>query len=147
MSAPTLPHVVPDPAGVEWCEQQGIDWARLQDVLEWVEAHPERHNQRVWAKRTECGTAACLAGWTVMFAGIEINWEPDGCWEAGTHFIYDTVDGVFISDAAAHLLGLDEHVAKRLFDEDNTVRDLWEIASEATLGAVRRPVPEASILI
>lgn len=56
-------------------------------VLAWVINHPERHNQLIWFSTdfmynitgmhnrnkpvtTECGTIACLAGWTIVFAGV-----------------------------------------------------------------------------
>lgn len=133
MSAPTLPRVVPDPAGVEFCEDWGIDYVRLQGTLEWVQAHPDSHNQGVWARRTECGTAACLAGWTVVLADIALDWDGDGACE--------TADGELISDVAQNLLGLEDYYADWLFGGGNTLDDLWRIAEEITHGAVRRPTP------
>lgn len=60
----------------------------LAVVLAWIEAHPERLDQALWftapenhsvvilsaaaALNPSCGTAGCIAGWSVVLAG----WEP-----------------------------------------------------------------------
>lgn len=60
----------------------------LAVVLAWIEAHPERLDQALWFTAPEnhsvgilsataalspsCGTAGCIAGWSVVLAG----WEP-----------------------------------------------------------------------
>lgn len=43
-----------------------------QTVLDHIEANPEKHDQSHWAQVGECGTAACIAGWTAVLCG---GWE------------------------------------------------------------------------
>lgn len=136
MTAPTRPLATPDPEAVEWCDREGIDHVRLRGVLEWLDAHPEAYDQTVYARRTPCGTAACLGGWTVVLGGIELRWPLlDGA------AVLRTLDGEWIPDAAQRLLGLNSRDADWLFGPDNTIDDLWRIAGEITHGAVRRLTP------
>lgn len=55
------------------------DIDRLEAVLGEIIAHPETHEQRMWATKTECGTSYCFAGHAVsMFAGEEWEWSWTG---------------------------------------------------------------------
>jgi len=55
-----------------------INWPLLERVIEHIIDHPEEWNQEIWIRQTpECGTQACVAGWTALFAGyrpIELPW-------------------------------------------------------------------------
>src|SRR6478609_6380573 len=54
----------------------------LRKVLEHIDAHPEEWHQSVWAMETsasECGTAFCVAGHTVVMAGGELLWDEAAC--------------------------------------------------------------------
>ncbi len=64
-------------------------------VLDHIDANPQSWNQAVWV--TECGTAACFAGWTVLLSG-EKALDP------GTA-ITATGERRDISKRAAQLLG------------------------------------------
>ena len=47
-----------------------VDHAALRrQVHDQIRDHPELHDQSEWHTETPCGTAHCVAGWTVTFAG------------------------------------------------------------------------------
>jgi hypothetical protein len=116
-------------AGPEWCEFRGIQVDKLRADLEWITAHPDEWDQGVWARKTACGTACCLAGTAVVRSGIGLQWEGD---QADY-----TEHGVLISTAAAQLYGLSD--PEGLFAGENSLRRLWEIASELTRGVIQVP--------
>lgn len=43
-------------------------------VLDHIDAHPESWDQANWITLTDCGTAACFAGWTCLLSGDEPTW-------------------------------------------------------------------------
>lgn len=67
-------------------------------VLDWIDAHPEQHDQARWFQKTACGTAGCFAGWTVVLAGHRVGFDemPD---EDGVQR-YDTIDGTRLLSVA-----------------------------------------------
>ena len=69
-----------------------------QLVLDQVVTYPETHNQRDW----ECGTQACVAGWTLLFS---------------RGFVYGGIprSSPAIAAAAREALGLSVDDAARLF--------------------------------
>ena len=85
-------------------------------VREQITSHPETHYQGDWARRTECGTTLCIAGWACVLSGQELRW-------------YDTEDeqGRFVARAdyaslgepiwskANELLGLSDQEGGHLF--------------------------------
>lgn len=123
--------------GVEWCIRAGINWRLLQAELEFVTAHPEQHDQTTWARRTDCGTACCLAGWTVIHAGFDLAWVRSS--DEGVVALWLATHDITIREQAIILLGLSDDDAHRLFNQDNTLADLWQIGYAITRGAVRRP--------
>lgn len=110
----------------------------LRKTLEHITAHPEEWNQRMWARVTDCGTACCVAGWAVQFAGHQLG-EPE-C-ECGTcSDVSHLDDGRRISDVAADVLGLDPSGnACDLFSPSNTLADIWQYASDFTDGEIEIP--------
>lgn len=110
----------------------------LRKTLEHIEAHPEEHNQRVWAVRTSCGTAACLAGWVVQLAGRDLDWVDGVCGPFATHVQVDE-ETVSIRAMAMMELGLDGTRANILFDSDNSRAQLWGLANEYTGGEIEIP--------
>jgi hypothetical protein len=87
-------------------------------VLDHLIHHPEQHDQSTFGYRDECGTRACVAGWTIVFAQqqslLEINW---GSSAKGILSAVRMPDGEFFDpfDAAQELLGLDDDEACNLF--------------------------------
>src|SRR5487761_14958 len=116
-----------------WCDHHGIDAARIQADLDHITTHPEEHDQSIWARKTGCGTACCMAGTAVIRAGIKLRWN-------GIEASY-TEHGVPISTAAANLYGLSDEQATQLFGGGNTLSDLWRIAGEITHGLITGPTP------
>lgn len=77
----------------------------LRKVLDFISEQPERHDQALWgyeglAPGEECGTAMCVAGWAMYFAGRPLRREHG--WGYGM-------------EEAAELLGLTTGEAEELF--------------------------------
>lgn len=115
-----------------------VDIARLDAALAHIEAHPKEWDQRFWIRRTECGTACCLAGTVALLAG----WTPSG-WNGGLDYLTDTEitsrvrrvkDGIEqerrVEDVAAELLGVDGDGRDSLFHFGNNLADLKRIRDE-----------------
>ena len=109
----------------------------LRKVLEHVTDHPEEWNQGVWAVRNDCGTAACIAGHTVLMAGHQVEWME---MSSATEKAVDVSGGPTIRQVAAHELGLTRYQEVALFDGGNTLADLWWLAGEMTDGEIAEPV-------
>ncbi len=114
-------------------------------VLEHVTAHPEEHDQDVWAqKRTvgTCGTVGCLAYHAVVMGGLDVRW--DEVWlpffvPGATHEADSVTDGRSIEDVAAELLGLRDEQAHEMFHHATTLRQLWGMAAVYTGGEIVPP--------
>jgi hypothetical protein len=110
----------------------------LRKVLEHVTAHPEEWNQKWWATKTtesSCGTACCVAGWAVSWAGHDFKWDSNG--EASVYI--RERDARAIPHVAQELLGLNPEQAGILFFSGNTLPMLWEFANEFTEGEIEIP--------
>lgn len=55
-----------------------VNMLELEKVMTFIQDHPEKHDQRVWI--TECGTAACMAGWAAVLNGWEMVPHINGGW-------------------------------------------------------------------
>lgn len=111
----------------------------LRKTLEHITAHPEEWDQAVWMRqsgRTECGTAGCVAGWAVTFAGHTLDFESAVIFWGEAQYLDD---GREIEQAAQDELGLTDDQADRLFAEHNALTDLWEMANEYTGGEIEIP--------
>lgn len=53
-----------------------INADRMEEVADYLEAHPEQHDQSIWYRVESCGTTGCVAGWTSFLSGARIS-EPD----------------------------------------------------------------------
>ena len=111
----------------------------LKQVLQHIETHPDEWDQREWVTDWPgCKTAYCFAGWTAVLAGARPDEDDEvpraslpaelanveSCsWPASKGFLH-------VADAAMYLLGLNEHEADELFEEDNTLDDLRRIVGE-----------------
>lgn len=116
-----------------------VNKALLRDVMDHIETLYETNPvtyvggsgdhwlQHTWhtkvydTKGEACGTAACFAGWTLLRLGYAVRgtWcrSPEGKVNVVPH-------------SAAAELGLDWVSANRLFDGDNTIKDLRKIVNE-----------------
>lgn len=110
-----------------------VDIARLRQVLEHITANPETHDQNWWAVRTDCGTVACIAGHTVLLAGLPIDFDTeDEFGNVGNKLL----DRRRIEDVAADLLGLDRQQRFHLFHALD-LAECWAAASSITGKRVR----------
>lgn len=102
-------------------EQRLLGW----EVFEKIEANPETWFQGQWAKRTQCGSAFCFGGHTVlMLGGTIIMAQHVGAVAAGC-VMPGRVEVQSIADAATAGLGLDPaDEAIYLFHGKNTLEDL-----------------------
>lgn len=96
----------------------------LLEQLRFVTMNPEKHDQSFWARRSDCGTVACLAGNTVIRSGIRLGWND-------RRSATVTVGGQAIREAAQDLLGLSEDEANYLFYAPN-LDGLWRAAGNIT---------------
>lgn len=105
-------------------------------ILDYIDAHPEQHDQDVWIQEKECGTAGCFAGWATLLSGDRPNTNHEDDAEAET--VWVAVAGVdtsqYIPARAAELLGIsfDEQATwgNRLFNATNTREDLGRLVAE-----------------
>jgi hypothetical protein len=115
-----------------------VDVPLLRKQLEWATAHPEEHYQGDWVQETECGTAYCIAGHTVVDAGYEIHQDP-----RTDEVLVTTEQGKrHVGDVARELLGLPVDSlchSSRLFAGGNSLHRLWELASQYTGGQIQIP--------
>lgn len=112
------------------------DTARLDAVVDHLRMNPRRHKQTVWAKRDACGTAHCLAGWTMVLAGWD-QFEWDEFNDQNVAYA-DNVEYhgamVPIRLAAMHLLDLEPKDASVLFAANNTFEDIEQMAKNLSNG-------------
>lgn len=93
-------------------------------AMKHIHEFPEEHQQEVWAQRSACGTAACLAGRVVLQAGAEIMWDSNFLVSL---CVTPSGERRHISQYARELLGIGQFEAEALFDHMNSVEDLEEI--------------------
>jgi hypothetical protein len=116
-------------------------------LIDWVHAFPENHNQGTWfcTKRggprysisgvpafteeerqefttNSCGTAACVAGWAVVFSG-----------QSGSSLDYPNADPN-IPDTARVILGLSHNEGAVLFNGSNSREDLKDYVEKLNAG-------------
>lgn len=115
-----------------WRAVPDLNVGLVTKVMDHIEAHPEQHDQKNWAKivdeleyqRTGCGTAFCFAGLTIHLGGPErIRWVWDGI-RSGMFADMDTGQVVPVQPSAQLLLGLTNYEAELFFHSYNTVSDL-----------------------
>lgn len=116
--------------------------ALLRKVGDYIAAEPHRYRQGEWYDEDECGTTACVAGWTVVLHDGDVPRT-----ECGTP--YDPG----IDRYAQEYLGIDDETAEELFNpcwrpagyrhnhsharDAELVRDaLYRLADGASIGEV-----------
>lgn len=88
----------------------------MTKVRDHVVAHPEQHDQEIWAKKTECGTIACSAGWTLLLGNPEVARQyADEEAFTFTGVVRRFYSSLSVADAAAGLLDIDAYQADMLF--------------------------------
>lgn len=108
---------------------------KLDAAIEWIEAHPEQHDQGDPFARRECGTTACLAGILCLLDGWEPAWEDDE--EEDAYFAVKNGEKRNAMRLARELLGATRYQADSLFleswslDEIKARRDEYATSGEA----------------
>lgn len=74
--------------------------------------HEEHYDQDIWIKQTDCGTACCIAGWTVIEAGL----TPKQAVRLDRGISVDGNDYLDVEDVARDLLGLKFSEGLNLFE-------------------------------
>ncbi len=125
-----------------------VDVPLLRKVLEHLTAHPDQHEQRHWwltDTDTACGTAGCIAGWTVALARPDLDVYDDGD-HRPILLPGEPLPVAHVCDTARALLGLPFTVAAALFRGQTTLRDLWQQAEFISGGAITVPaeLPDGS---
>lgn len=105
---------------------EGVNVTLLREVMDHILAHPELHNQAVWAKKTACGTAHCFAGWACELSGLEMNNREIEIFGETTYL----KDGRTISEGATSTLNIDGGTASMLFYSGNSLAKLKEYVDE-----------------
>ena len=115
----------------------------FQAVVDAIHNDPKSHDQTTWARKTDCGTSYCVAGWTVVLGGDSIDWESVCSCEICVSFGVTAVTCTdpsgrthTIYDRAMELLGIDND---DLFDGGNSVHDIHCHVKELTNGEVVGP--------
>ena len=123
------------------------DLSRLDAMVSWLEANPLVHDQRLWGYLDPtvpavtipgngeiCGTACCLAGWTLLFDHEHYRFD------AKRDRIVDKRDELrwlssddFITRAGGRL-GLTDLEASVLFSACNTLGDLRQMTTDLQAG-------------
>lgn len=110
----------------------------LRKELQYITDHPEAWVQETWLDpdpNSGCGSVGCLAGNAAVHAGRAIlKRDEDGEWYEPDH-----PSGCFL-ELGAELFGINEDEAEWLFEGDNSLQELWEIASDITNGEIEVPV-------
>lgn len=102
------------------------DIARFDRALDHIEAHPERHEQGVWVRKSvNCGTAGCIAGWVVVQEYPDAEFVQDSHDHGGSYSSVALPGGVeSIEQVARGLLGIDTGQGDALFASGNTLDEL-----------------------
>lgn len=109
--------------------------AELVAIYQYIKAHPEEWDQGVYAKRTACGTAYCIAG----HAAVRAGWKPLWPRREG-NATANCLDGPrdddgwlpLFDDVARDILGLTAGQASNLFDAGNGIDDIRDLIFEIT---------------
>lgn len=121
----------------------------LRKELEYITAHRDEWNQEIWLSEhrdsylepTTCGTTGCLAGNTVLHAGLihgvtRVYWSEAAQQYVAGVTLYTPCDPERVapdeaaswSETAAGILGLTRSQANQLFASGNSLHNLWELA-------------------
>ena len=110
----------------------------LRKAVEWAEAEAAKTdgsclwNQGVYAVPTGCGTAFCIAGWTVATA------HPDAKIIGLDTIVMPNGKGVAWEHEAQQLLGITEQEGYDLFDPENDIGTVRELAEHIAARAGER---------
>ncbi len=111
----------------------------LRKTLEHITAHPKEHDQEIWALRLpSCGTKGCVAYHAAIMEGdLQAISSFDGLiWHIEDH---NGKRVGSIQRVAQDRLGLNDWQAGVLFESNNTVSRLWQLAHKFSSGEIEIP--------
>ncbi len=93
----------------------------LQEVVDYIETHPEEWDQDSWANKGTCGTTLCFAGTTALLdPQVEFIWMNRGEYSVAIDIVKDDGDWDEIEEYAQRRLGLTNREAYTLFHYTRT---------------------------
>jgi hypothetical protein len=100
----------------------------LRRALEHSTEHPDQHDQRVWARRRNCGgVVVCISYHVAIMCGHQVNWgAAEGqhvAWITDNRLLYWVVRAKPSSWPAMKPTG---------YATSNTIEGLWPLAAEFT---------------
>jgi hypothetical protein len=119
----------------------------LEKTMQHILDHPEEHDQKYWFTQTECGTAACFAGWACLLSGYEVD-RTQTMGSGHDRFEYVVSEsGNFAGHRARDILGLTETEASILFDSYNSREALQLMVKDLVNGDEMRQPDEYMISV
>jgi len=105
---------------------------KLEDTMAFIEANPEKHNQKYWAQQTPCSTSYCYAGLAIAQEYPKAKFLFYDNWDTSDpELLASTVEinGEMydVETLASKILELDKKDSDILFDSDNSVSLLREM--------------------
>ena len=120
----------------------------LRKAVEWAEAEAAKTdgaglwNQAAYAFATDCGTAFCIAGWTVVNASdVTVQPSPTGYGEQPGELVsvvHPDGTSVYWEHEAGALLGLTEQEAWALFCPENDIEQIRHLSQQIAARAGER---------
>jgi hypothetical protein len=92
--------------------------------MQYIEDHPEEHNQGMWFTKTACGTAACFAGTACILSGMKPDFSVREHNYGNISYYVQEDRARWVKPIATDLLGISEEDSEVLFHAHNTVEEL-----------------------
>ena len=129
----------------EWLDAR--DLSRLDAMISWLEANPLVHDQETWGYLDPtaptvtipgngeiCGTACCLAGWTLLFDHEHYHFDAEVNRIVDKRNATRWLDSDDFIIRAGDRLGLTDLEASVLFSACHTLRDLRQMTTDLQAG-------------
>ena len=123
------------------------DLSRLDAMVSWLEANPLVHDQRLWGYLDPtvptvtipgngeiCGTACCLAGWTLLFDHEHYRFDAKRDRIVDKRREWRWLSSDDFMRRAGDRLKLTAAEAGNLFDSGNTLGDLRQMTTDLQAG-------------
>lgn len=98
-----------------------FDQIYAREVLAYIKANPEQHDQEIWARQLSCETVGCFAYHVCRMKGFEADLKRIVQHDRTMAWL---TTGDVIAEKATEILGANDDQANSLFDSDNTIEDL-----------------------
>lgn len=104
------------------------NFERIDEVMQFIEDHPEQHDQDSWGVKNACGTTMCFAGWAVQMYNPEMLFWYDQEYSS----LADVKPNSMLSfmGQARSVLGLRADQASALFYSASTIEHLKSLVKQ-----------------